>query len=225
MAVNSDKRESISPWTIKEVVWITLIYFLMWIPITFTLSRVLPEMPALFCAQGETVISLGTLSLLFVSLMWLYLIKRGSITNIGILKCKWSYYCYALVCALGLCFVLKVLLQSLPITPVTQSPEELRSAWRALNLLVLVPISEEVYFRGILFSAAKRRFGLSVGLIVSAVVFGLIHFSFPYPALWCISVVPPFLYGIVLGLLFHYSQSLLPAILCHSTINLLSLLW
>jgi len=217
-------RSGNGTWSIKEAVFIFLIYFFLWIMITFPLSKVMPEMPFVIRSLADGVTSFGSLSLLFVCLIWLSLVKKGSLGAIGIVKCKLVHYLYAFVCAVSVCFVLKVLFEPFLVTYVAPSSNEGNSALKVLNLVVFVPVAEEVYFRGILFSACKNKVGLPSAAIVSALLFGLVHFRFHYPALWFISGLPPVIYGLVLALVFHYSKSLFPAILCHSMINLLTLL-
>ena len=215
------KWEYVTPWSIKEAISIALIYFLLWLLITFVLSKLLRAMPVSVHAFGDTMIALGSLSLLIICLIWLIFIKRGSLITIGIVKCKLLYYIYAPACAIGLYFALESLLEFLSITQITPSFEKGFSVLHCLNATVFVPISEEVYFRGILFSACKKQLGLHIGVIVSALLFGLIHLNIHYPALWYISMLSPVLCGITFASLFHYSKSLLPAIVCHSVFNLM----
>ncbi len=79
--------------------------------------------------------------------------------------------------------------------------------------VVLAPIGEELFFRGILFQALRRRIGLWGAALISSAVFGAIHFEVVgaqvFPAvlaavvLLSLAVVPrfPLLLRIVLGAL------------------------
>ena len=49
----------------------------------------------------------------------------------------------------------------------------------ALALGAWVPFVEEVFFRGFLFAGLAARYGLYVGVAVSAALFALVHFSLP----------------------------------------------
>jgi hypothetical protein len=81
-----------------------------------------------------------------------------------------------------------------------------------LFLAVGAPLVEELFFRGLLLGSLSRRFGAPVGIIGSAVVFGLAHFELlQLPAL--------ILFGLVLGVLVHRTGRLGPAIVAHAAFN------
>ena len=87
----------------------------------------------------------------------------------------------------------------------------------ALALGVWVPFVEEVFFRGFLFAGLAARYGLYVGVAVSAAMFALVHFS---PA----TIIPIFVTGILFGLVYHVTRSIWIPIAAHSAQNLLALL-
>lgn len=75
-------------------------------------------------------------------------------------------------------------------------------------LIFLAPIIEEIFFRGILFSALKESLGVTVGLLAQALFFSAMHVS------WA-GFVPLFITGFVLGYVYHRSGSLLPSTMIH----------
>ena len=81
------------------------------------------------------------------------------------------------------------------------------------------PLAEEIFFRGYLFGKFKAAGFLWPGMIVTSLLFGVVHFSDPYniPAI-C-------LYGAMLAWLFHHSQSLVAPILAHAVNNCTVILW
>lgn len=81
------------------------------------------------------------------------------------------------------------------------------------------PLAEEIYFRGYLFNRFQSVGQIWIGLIVTSLLFGVVHFSDPYnvPAI-CV-------YGAVLAWSFHYTQSLLAPILTHVINNCSVILW
>ena len=95
-----------------------------------------------------------------------------------------------------------------------------------LAVAVLAPIVEEVIYRGMLLSTLRRRFRPWIAVVISALVFSLIHAVLDINA---IAAVPGlFLLGLVLGWVALRRQNLSLAIALHSGINLLaaiSLLW
>lgn len=82
--------------------------------------------------------------------------------------------------------------------------------------LALVAVSEEVVFRGVLLPRLSRWLRSEVaGLVASAVLFGLAHWSTGAGA-----VLQTGLAGLLLGLCTQRTRSLLPAVLAHYVINL-----
>jgi membrane protease YdiL (CAAX protease family) len=79
-------------------------------------------------------------------------------------------------------------------------------------LLVVAPVAEEIFFRGIVFNAWLREFGVRRAVIGSALLFALIHGSiFVIPAIFAL--------GIGLALLYHRTGSLPASIAMHATFN------
>lgn len=78
--------------------------------------------------------------------------------------------------------------------------------------VVAAPFVEEVFFRGLLFSALRRRYALWPAAAVSGVVFGLVHFQLlQLPAL--------VIFGVILAYLMHRFGRLGPAIWAHVGFN------
>jgi hypothetical protein len=87
----------------------------------------------------------------------------------------------------------------------------------AICLFVIVvvgaPIVEEIAYRGLWQRAVERRWGLVAGVVVSAVVFGLVHFQ-PYDTPILIGI------GLVLAWLAARYGRLGPSIWAHVAFNL-----
>lgn len=70
-----------------------------------------------------------------------------------------------------------------------------------------VAVGEEVIFRGILFRWIDRRWGLTAALIVSALIFGLIHITNDNATLWgAIAIAVEA--GLLLGAAYKWSGTL-----------------
>ena len=86
----------------------------------------------------------------------------------------------------------------------------------AIGLVILVPFSEELLFRGFLMTGLQvGRYGAGVAVIVSAALWASAHSvnqTFEYGAL--------FLFGCALGLLRIKYKSILPAFAVHCLNNL-----
>lgn len=90
-----------------------------------------------------------------------------------------------------------------------------------LAVTVLAPVLEEVTFRGVLFQALGRRTGWVAGAVLSSLFFAVVHFEVLLP-LGVESIVfgiALFAVGMAFVLLFHWSRSLLVAMVAHATFN------
>jgi membrane protease YdiL (CAAX protease family) len=83
---------------------------------------------------------------------------------------------------------------------------------------LLAAIGEELFFRGILQRIMIQIFRSPwLGIFVTAAIFSAIHGQF-------LGFIPRMILGIILGLLYWYSGSLLPAIAGHFVFNSLQIL-
>lgn len=95
---------------------------------------------------------------------------------------------------------------------VTKNP-----TFMSLNLAILGPVGEEVFFRGFAYSALRKKYGVTRGILVSALFFGAYHmipWQIPY------AVVS----GAILALVYEKTQSLYPSILFHIINNSVAVL-
>ena len=83
--------------------------------------------------------------------------------------------------------------------------------------VVLAPIVEEVIFRGVLFPAIKRRYGLVAGIVLSSLVFTLVHMN----PIQMLSVLP---LGVYLAIMYHRTGSIYPGMILHATWNFMVLM-
>lgn len=86
----------------------------------------------------------------------------------------------------------------------------------AITVVVIAPLTEELFMRGMLFGWLRGRYGVRVGLLVSAVIFGAAHFNLLLlPGLICS--------GLIFGILYERTGSLAPSMVAHATHNLISI--
>jgi len=82
-----------------------------------------------------------------------------------------------------------------------------------LALAVIVPICEEVLFRGFLLRGLKYTYGAAPALFVSSILFGLSHFRLPT------AILPATIAGLLLGLIVLRRGSIWPSIAMHAAVN------
>lgn len=90
-----------------------------------------------------------------------------------------------------------------------------RGMWAAFTAIVSAPILEELLCRGVLFEVLNRRWGVMVSTLVSALFFGLLHFS---PANAIVAIVA----GFIFGALYVRTSSLYVTIIIHAINNALA---
>ncbi|MFW5691640.1 MAG: CPBP family intramembrane glutamic endopeptidase [Chloroflexota bacterium] len=81
-----------------------------------------------------------------------------------------------------------------------------------VGIAVIVPLAEELFFRGMLFQWLRTRTNLPVAVGVSAVVFGAVHLSIP--SLLSLAIV-----GVFCALVYEYSGSIWNATIIHAANN------
>lgn len=88
----------------------------------------------------------------------------------------------------------------------------MHGGWSILMLVVLAPVMEEVLFRGILLESVRSKYNSGRAIVVSALMFGVIHFI---PQ----QVVNAFVIGLILGFIYVRTDSLWPVIIIHALNN------
>lgn len=101
-------------------------------------------------------------------------------------------------------------------------PPEPQAAVQALSIIdpliavpavvIIAPIAEELFFRGVVFNAWLREHGYRRALLGSSLLFALIHGSL-------LALLPIFLLGIGLALVYERTRSLLASMVMHATVN------
>ncbi|GAB6098810.1 hypothetical protein JCM16358_06890 [Halanaerocella petrolearia] len=84
-------------------------------------------------------------------------------------------------------------------------------------ITIVAPISEEIFFRGLIYPYCKSKLGINKGMLVNGVIFGLAHFSG-----WVF--IPTFLGGVILAWIYEQTDSLYSSMLAHGVWNLIIVL-
>jgi membrane protease YdiL (CAAX protease family) len=102
----------------------------------------------------------------------------------------------------------------LPPEPATaeRAIEIVNPALVILAVVILAPIAEEVFFRGVVFNAWLREGGRRYAYIGSAALFAIIHLSL-------VSLLPIFALGLALAWVYERTGSLLAPMAMHATVN------
>lgn len=122
----------------------------------------------------------------------------------------------AWVAASAVTYAMVVLLERLGVEPELQAAERaiasLDPILVVLAVVVLAPIAEEIFFRGVAFNAWLAERGRRFAYIGSAALFAVIHASL-------VSLLPIFLLGLALAWIYRRTGSLLAPIAMHAMVN------
>jgi uncharacterized protein len=113
-----------------------------------------------------------------------------------------------------------------PVQAPEQIPEDLSTVGVGLTLLygvVIAPIVEEFFFRGMLFGALRDRYGFGIGAVGSGVAFGLIHYI-DGPLLDSLLLMTVMVFtGIGLAWIYQRRGSIVAPMVAHMTFNVIGL--
>ncbi|GKX68286.1 CPBP family intramembrane glutamic endopeptidase [Inconstantimicrobium mannanitabidum] len=84
---------------------------------------------------------------------------------------------------------------------------------QTIVIVIIIPIFEEMFFRGVIFSWLKKNFNIVFAIIVQALIFGIMHGNI-------LQGVYAFVSGIIFALINIYTDSLYGNIVAHCLFNL-----
>ena len=117
---------------------------------------------------------------------------------------------------LAISFISSQVLSGYPKQESVQKLAEMQSLTEVFNIacyaLVVAPVLEEFLFRGILFRAMKRSFGVVPAVVISSILFGLVHQN-------VLSFIPLTFLGIILSLSYERTGDLRTCIFIHAFFN------
>lgn len=212
--------------TIAEAVILLLLCFLFGMSMAWVSNSLPSVFPALISPNLSLILftSSVALGMIFICLIWIKKIKEELLSALGIVNTK-SYW-YLAAAALGLIshlFTYYLHIHILGFGNIFKQYREIvPPLWRFIESVVIVAIAEELYFRGVLFPALRNKLGPALAVVLSALIVSALsmdplNFSFKFLA----SLMVCFLNGLIYALLAHYSNSIMPSVLCHSVFNLM----
>ena len=125
--------------------------------------------------------------------------------------------------------ILEAILEAFSDAPVSAPPqvgEDLSAVGVAFTILyavVIAPIGEELFFRGVLFRAIRDRHTFWIGAVGSGVAFGLIHFIPDSAADSALLMLGMFFTGVSLCYLYERRGTIVSPVVAHVTYNVLVL--
>ena len=133
------------------------------------------------------------------------------------------------VVVFGVGIVLNLLLQLITgrsIRSPRQLPAHLSTAGVAVSIayaVVIAPIHEELFFRGILFRSLADRYGFAIGAGGSGLAFGLIHYV-PGPVYGSVLLMGVMVFtGVALAWFYERRGNIVANMVAHATFNVIGL--
>lgn len=91
--------------------------------------------------------------------------------------------------------------------------ESQNSVYKLLIVVILAPIFEEIFYRGVIFGFLRKNFNLVIAIIVQALVFSIMHGNI-------VQGIYTFIMGSIAALIYIHYESLYGSILFHIIYNL-----
>lgn len=229
-----DSGAAVVPWGVGDaiVVWVLGFVGAVLIAVLFAALRP-PELSEALANAILAPVSLMALALATVA--WVGLRYRGSVSALlgrppsgrDVLLGLGVGVAAVLVLTAGVGLALGLLLEVLG-REIPTVQQGLRDAARdpqtapllVASALLVAPVCEELFFRGMVLPALAKRVGVAGGVVLSAVIFGVVHLNQAEDALGAVLLLARL---VPLGLLFAWLYlrrgTLLVPILVHSVFN------
>lgn len=228
--VGPQPRSSLAdvPWTLRDVAWATVVFGLIFGSFAVAVA-VIRLVQASFVPEGNRYFS-GVLLLILESALifpvWLFAIRKYDVDwrELGFRGFNWLAGCGLVALLLLVSFTVNAVWAGmLSLFDLRVQPDilpvfgggviGLTIAWIAAGLVA--PLVEETFFRGFLLPALLQRYRFWAAALIDGLVFSFIHFT---PT----AVVPLFILGVLLCVLYRITSSLWPSILMHTIMNTLA---
>ncbi len=150
---------------------------------------------------------------------WRSEILAGVLFGIGL-------YVVAVVFVGGILLILLNALSGEQVQAPEQVPQDLSAVGLILTsvyAIVIAPFGEELFFRGVLFRTLRDRYGLRIGLLGTAVAFGLIHFIPGSAVDAALLMLVMAFTGAALGYVYERRGTIVAPMAAHVTFNVIGL--
>lgn len=217
-------------------IWLASVFFIVALPNIFILPYILQKgVMATDSAQMMeflqkdpmaiilSVVAIIPAHILTLALAWLVVTKYKKFSFRSILGWQWGGFTWwNCLLILGGFFVVAAIVSSYLPEQDNDLMRILRSSRTAVYIVAFLatftaPIVEEVIYRGILYSAFQRTFGVFVAVLVVTALFALVHVPQYYPSYSTIFLIC--LLSLILTLIRVKTKNLLPCIVLHTIFN------
>ncbi|MFP3895302.1 MAG: CPBP family intramembrane glutamic endopeptidase [Anaerolineales bacterium] len=214
------------PWTLRDMVYagiVALCLLALGLSAVMGLLAFVDISPTDSLSSGMLVLLVFSLEVLLLPPVWWWGLKKyeRGWRSMGLRRFPWlisgALFFFGLVLILLINFLWELLRRQLGWAAQPDVLPLFGGGIQGLALAlflggVIAPLTEEIFFRGFVYAGLRSRWGTVWGMVVSSLLFALIHLS---PSV----ILPIFLMGMVLAFVYTYSGSLWPTIFLHGAIN------
>lgn len=168
-------------------------------------------------------INLATMIILSAAFIWILTKKTGYQLNISN-NITFNGIIIAILCAILFYFLLDKCLDPYIENIFPASENEYQNNLLTLSkspivtfihVCILAPIIEEIIMRGFVLGGLQSSVGILASLVISSILFALLHFNM-------VQILSAFICGIILGMLYLRTGSILCCMIAHCSYNMIS---
>ncbi|MFC1643995.1 lysostaphin resistance A-like protein [Candidatus Omnitrophota bacterium] len=224
-------RQESPRWSIGDVVRVTLIFISFGYAFTILQAFVAKLFPILYNENFRMVFNTAIMNVVGISVILYFVAKKygQNIDTLGLTSSKFAnnvFYAVVgyialvpvlLVIMIATFFVTKLVEYQPPIQPIVQvfiEEKDTSVLWlSALFAAIFGPIAEEIFFRGFMYTAIRKRLGVFWAMMTTATIFSLLHTHI-------VGFLPIMVLGLLLAYLYEKTGSLVTSISVHIIHNL-----
>lgn len=166
-----------------------------------------------------TITLIGDIVMLLLLILFFLRTKESLLKRCNLKKCSLKKVIYISFFAMGFAMLNSIFVNL--VSDYFSSYRVVSNALSAANtsiiqtivIVIIIPIFEEMFFRGVIFSWLKKNFNIAFAIIVQALVFAIMHGNI-------LQGIYAFVLGIILALINIYTESLYGNIVAHCLFNL-----
>ena len=200
---------------------------LLWAFVYFCVMMLYTFIDIMFWRKMPSQVSewLNVLTIIICSSIYvMILIRRWNLNIKEMLNVDWKSIMLAIGCACLLYILLDNFIDPIieKLFPASEANYQENISGLKENLItsfiqvcVIAPVVEELLMRGFVLDTLKDKYHVAVALLVSTVLFALLHFNM-------VQTLSALVSGFILGVLYLKTKSLTSSILAHALYNLMS---
>jgi len=236
-------------WTIRDVVYVLLLWIIIFVSVLFIFTLVvislkesvieqfcLNETLTLLVKEACIFISRSLIAVFIITAVWFSIRKYGygwdalgfvftrtkKDIAIGILS---GFVIFAVIRFLRISFIsAKVILKGDEVLSnflLANIGDQVRMVIFGMLINLLSVISQEVVFTGFTYPAFRKKFGVILGIAITALIFWFMHFGFESSDFFIGTFLIRFIPGICFVILYEKRRSLITPITAHFISNIL----